>query len=146
MSAYRVHFEVYFSLSKLLDQSFSIRMMEHFKYLIDALEMARQSQENYFNTVLTTVNDHVLRLSVMTEPYYWHLHPNSDEVFIGLEGVLLIEIENETIELSPGQIFTVQKNVPHRTRPKDGRSVNLTFELQTMETVRTENADLESAS
>lgn len=110
--------------------------MELFGHITDALKIASQHQSGYFNTVLSTVNDHVLRLSVMTEPFYWHFHPNSDEVFFTLEGVLLIELESETVELSPGQIFTVQKNVPHRTRPKNGRSVNFTFEHQRMETVR----------
>lgn len=110
--------------------------MEHFSHITDAIQIANQHPNGYFNTELGTVNDHVLRLSVMTEPFYWHFHPNSDEIFLTLEGVLLIELESETIELSPGQLFTVQKNVPHRTSPQKGRSVNLTFEHQSMETVR----------
>ncbi|WP_353718853.1 cupin domain-containing protein [Dyadobacter sp. 676] len=110
--------------------------MEHFSHITDAIQMASEHQNGYFNTLLNTVNDHVVRLSVMTEPFYWHFHPNSDEVFLTLEGILLIELESETIELSPGQLFTVQRNIPHRTAPKNGRSVNLTFEHQHMETVR----------
>lgn len=110
--------------------------MEHFNHITDAIQIASQYQNGYFNTVLSTVNDHVLRLSVMTEPFYWHFHPNSDEIFLILEGVLLIELESETIELSPGQLFAVQRNVPHRTSPKNGRTVNFTFEHQSMETVK----------
>lgn len=41
------------------------------------------------------------------------------------------------MRLSPGQLFTVPKDVHHRTRPKGARSVNLTFELRDIETVRT---------
>lgn len=110
--------------------------MEHFNLIADAIQIANEHQNEYFNTVLSTVNDHVIRLGVMVEPFYWHVHPNSDEVFLTLEGILLIELENETIELLPGQLFTVQRNVRHRTSPKNGRSVNLTFEHQLMETVR----------
>ena len=29
-----------------------------------------------YDRVVAVVNDHVVRLSVMTEPFGWHLHPN----------------------------------------------------------------------
>ena len=52
-----------------------------------------------------------------------------------LEGILLIDLKTETIVLSPGQLFTVPKNIAHRTRPKGGRSVNITVEHSHIETV-----------
>ena len=72
----------------------------------------------------------------MTESFYWHYHPNSDETFITLEGVLCIDLQSETIELSPGQLLTIPKNTIHRTRPKGERSVNLTVEHGQIETVK----------
>ncbi|GAB4015328.1 hypothetical protein GCM10028808_40350 [Spirosoma migulaei] len=92
----------------------------------------------YANFTLATVNDHVVKLSVMTENYYWHYHPNSDETFIVTEGILLIDLETETIELLPGHLFSIPKNVVHRTRPKGERSVNLTVEHGQIEIVRIE--------
>ncbi|WP_310588197.1 cupin domain-containing protein [Larkinella terrae] len=88
------------------------------------------------NYAVAAVNDHVVRVSVMTESYYWHYHPNSDETFFTLESILVIELETETIELSPGQLFTVPKTVVHRTRPKGERSVNLPVENSRLETIR----------
>lgn len=88
------------------------------------------------NIPLSFFNDHVVRVGVMTEAFYWHYHPNSDETFLVTEGILLIDLEDRTVELKPGQLFTVPANVKHRTRPRGGRSVNLTFELAGMETVR----------
>lgn len=92
--------------------------------------------EPYTNIPLTTVNDHVIRLSVMTEAYYWHYHPNSDETFQVLEGGVYIDLEHRTVELRPGQLFTIPQNIIHRTRPVGERSVNITFEKADMETVR----------
>ena len=106
--------------------------------VIDFASIAARGTESYRNIPLTGVNDHVVRLSIMTEPYFWHRHPNSDETFLSVDGSLIIELDNETIELSPGQLFTVPKNANHRTRPGGARSVNLTFELQNIETVRVE--------
>ncbi|WP_229249102.1 cupin domain-containing protein [Dyadobacter sandarakinus] len=85
------------------------------------------------------MNDHVVRLSVMTESYHWHYHPNSDETFMTIEGTLLIDLETKTIELLPGQLFTIPKNVVHRTRPKGARSVNITMEHSQLKTVITES-------
>jgi mannose-6-phosphate isomerase-like protein (cupin superfamily) len=92
----------------------------------------------YTNLPLAWVNNHVVRVSVMTEAFYWHLHPNSDETFLVVEGVVVIDLADATVELQPGQLFTIPKNTPHRTRPKGARSVNLTFESADMETVRVE--------
>jgi len=89
----------------------------------------------YHNIPLSLVNDHVVRLSIMTQPYEWHYHPNSDEVFLVLEGVVCLDLEERTVELALNQLFTVPANVRHRTRPQGERSVNLTFERADMETI-----------
>jgi mannose-6-phosphate isomerase-like protein (cupin superfamily) len=87
------------------------------------------------NHPIANVNDHVVRISTMTEPYHWHFHPNSDETFLVIEGRLSIEFENGRLELDPGQMLTIPRGVHHRTRPVGSRSVNLTFELAESETV-----------
>lgn len=97
--------------------------------------MAGEVKEPYFNTILSRVNDHVVRMSVMTSPYPWHSHPNSDETFIGVEGIVLIETAEGILELTPGSSITIPRNVVHRTQPKGARSVNLTVEHADLQTV-----------
>ncbi|MCE7068065.1 cupin domain-containing protein [Dyadobacter sp. CY326] len=104
----------------------------------DLHQISEAATGHYTNLPLGLVNDHVIRISIMTEPFYWHYHPNSDESFLCIEGILVIDLEDKSIELHPGQLFTIPKNVLHKTRPKEGRSVNLTFELEGIETVRQE--------
>ena len=96
-------------------------------------------QSAYDNHPVAAVNDHVVRISTMTEPYYWHFHPNSDETFLVIEGRLSIEFDSGSVELDPGQLLTVPRGVRHRTRPVGGRSVNLTFELAQSKTVGVES-------
>jgi mannose-6-phosphate isomerase-like protein (cupin superfamily) len=92
------------------------------------------TDRDYDNHSVAAVNDHEVRISVMTEAYHWHCHPDSDETFLSLEGGLLIDLDNITIELAPGNLFTVTRGVRHRTRPVAGRSVNLTFERKDTKT------------
>ncbi|WP_233636000.1 cupin domain-containing protein [Hymenobacter setariae] len=94
-----------------------------------------QGIDSYKNIPVALANDHVVRLSVMTEAYHWHYHPNSDETFLVIEGVVCIELEAKTVELQVGQLFTIPAGVRHRTRPKGNRSVNLTIERTDLETI-----------
>ena len=103
--------------------------------LVDPLELSRAVTEAYRNVSLGTVNDHEIRLSVMTEQFRWHRHPNSDESFLGVDGELVIEFLDREILIAPGQMVTVPAGVLHRTRPAGARSVNLTFERIGADTV-----------
>ncbi len=89
----------------------------------------------YENRVVAAVNDHVVRLSVMTEPFRWHLHPNSDETFLCLEGQLRLETDGGVVVLGPGDLVTVTAGTAHRTSPEGKRSVNITLERADLETV-----------
>lgn len=95
---------------------------------IDPLELSARVTEAYCNVSLGSVNDHEIRMSVMSEQFGWHRHPGSDETFMGVEGELVIEFEDREVRLGPGQLVTVPAGVLHRTRPAGKRSVNLTFE------------------
>lgn len=102
----------------------------------DFLAMTAALRDGYRNEVLTTVNDHDIHVSVMEAPYFWHFHPDSDETFIGIEGVLIIDFEEGAIALRAGQLLTVPAGVRHRTRPGGARSINLTVEKANATTIR----------
>jgi mannose-6-phosphate isomerase-like protein (cupin superfamily) len=103
--------------------------------LIDPLALSRLVREAYSNVSLGKVNDHEIRMSVMTEQFRWHRHPDSDETFYGVDGELIIEFEDREVVVKPGQFVTVPAGTLHRTRPAGERSVNLTFERKDAETV-----------
>lgn len=88
----------------------------------------------YQNRVMLDFNDHCLRMAVFEGPYRWHRHPDSDELFLVLEGELEIELAGAApVRLAPGQAFVVAANTVHRTRGI-GRTVNLTCERQAART------------
>ena len=95
---------------------------------VDPLALSRAVTAAYQNCSIAKVNDHEIRLSVMTSGFPWHRHCNSDETFYVIDGELILEFEDREVALRPGQFLTVPKGVRHRTRPGGARSVNLTFE------------------
>ena len=102
---------------------------------LDPLRISQAITDAYDNRRIASVNDHEIRMSVMTGGFPWHRHPDSDETFYGIDGELIIEFAHHQVVLKPGELLTVPKGVLHRTRPGGERSVNLTFEKLGAETV-----------
>lgn len=88
---------------------------KHFE-VIDILQMVKECKDKWFNQTLTEVNSSIVRVGIIEGEYHWHKHENDDEFFFVLEGKLLIDLEDKTIELTSGQGVTISKNVMHRTR------------------------------
>jgi mannose-6-phosphate isomerase-like protein (cupin superfamily) len=88
---------------------------EHLERM-DVNEMVRECRDKWFNQTLTQVNDSVVRLGIVEGEYHWHKHDNDDEFFYVVEGQLLIDLEDRTIELNPSQGVTIPKGVMHRPR------------------------------
>jgi mannose-6-phosphate isomerase-like protein (cupin superfamily) len=88
---------------------------KHFE-LIDIPTIVKACEDKWFNQTLTKVNDSVVRIGIVQGEYHWHKHDHDDEFFFVLEGQLLIDLEDKTIELNPNQGVTISKGVMHRTR------------------------------
>lgn len=84
--------------------------------LIDVPAIVAENKEKWFNQSLTAINGSVARLGIVEGEYHWHKHDNDDEFFFVLEGKLLIDLEDRTVELNPMQGMTVGKGIMHRTR------------------------------
>ena len=84
--------------------------------VIDEKALADACEYTWYNQTLCRVNDSVVRLGVVQGEYHWHKHDEDDEFFYVVEGQLLIDLEDRTIELSPRQGFVVPKGIMHRTR------------------------------
>lgn len=84
--------------------------------LIDVRAIVDANEERWINFDLTTVNDAIVRLGVVQGEFHWHKHEVEDELFLVLEGLLLLDLPDGTVELGPWQGWTVPKGVLHRTR------------------------------
>lgn len=84
--------------------------------VIDVPSIVESCTEKWFNQTLTKVNESVVRLGIIEGEFHWHKHDNDDEFFFVLEGKLIIELEDRTIELNPGQGVTVPKGVKHKPK------------------------------
>lgn len=104
-------------------------------HVVDLVGLGGAVDDAYSNVVVNAVNDHCLRLAVFDGDYPWHHHPSSDELFLVVEGCLLVDLaDGRTLRLEPWQAVTVPAGLVHRTRT-EGRTVNLCFEALAADTV-----------
>lgn len=102
---------------------------------INLADTTNQINVNHTNFVLHNANDHCVRIAVFKGEYQWHHHPDSDEIFMVIEGQLLIDLENDvTLEVNPNEMVKIPAGVLHRTR-SNVRTVNLCFERENAKTV-----------
>jgi mannose-6-phosphate isomerase-like protein (cupin superfamily) len=100
--------------------------------LIDLASIIKSNKEKWFNQTLTKVNDSVVRIGIIEGEFHWHKHDNDDEFFYVVEGKLLIDLNDRTIELNPMQGVTISKGVMHRPRAPQ-KTVILMVETSSIE-------------
>jgi len=78
-----------------------------------------QNKFNKFNDqwspkVIEEMNDYQFKLVKIESDFTWHKHDDTDETFFVIEGKIGIEFEDETIELSAGEMIVVPKGKKHK--------------------------------
>ena len=102
--------------------------------IVEVQQLADACTDAWYNQTLCEVNDSVLRLGVMQGEYHWHKHDTEDEFFYVVEGRFIIDLEDRSVELEPGQGFVVPKGVRHRPRAPE-RSVVLMVETKDIDPI-----------
>ncbi len=98
---------------------------------VDVPALVAACRHRWYNQTLCQVNDAVVRLGVVQGEYHWHHHDVEDEFFYVVSGRLLVDLEERTVELRPGQGMVVPRGVEHRTRAPE-RTVMLMVERATI--------------
>jgi len=93
--------------------------------IINIPKLIANCTKKWQNMSLCEVNDSIVRLAVIEGEFHWHKHEKEDEFFFVINGLLLIDLEDQLIELNPNQGFTVPKGVMHRTRAPSRTAVLL---------------------
>ena len=70
--------------------------------------------EHWSPRVVAEMNDYQFKLVKVEGEFVWHDHPETDEVFIVLEGTLDIEFRDGKVTLESGEMFVVPKGLEHR--------------------------------
>ena len=64
--------------------------------------------------VIAEMNDYQFKLAKIKGEFIWHSHDSTDEVFIVIDGKMTIELRDDLIKLSKGDMYVVPKGVEHK--------------------------------
>lgn len=84
--------------------------------IIDIPALVAANGHPWYNQTLCEVNQSVVRLGVVEGEYHWHKHDLEDEFFYVVSGHFVIDLEDRSVDLQPGQAFVVQRGLLHRPR------------------------------
>ena len=70
--------------------------------------------EHWSPRVIAEMNDYQFKLVKVEGEFVWHDHPDTDEVFIVIEGCLNIEFRDRIVTLESGEMFVIPKGIEHK--------------------------------
>jgi mannose-6-phosphate isomerase-like protein (cupin superfamily) len=79
--------------------------------LKDKLE---QFSEQWSPKIIAQMNDYHFKIVKVQGEFIWHDHPETDEVFLVLNGQLEILLRDGRVHLNEGDMFVVPKGVEHK--------------------------------
>jgi len=83
-------------------------------FSINLKEKLSKFSEPWSPRVIAEMNDYQFKLAKLKGEFIWHTHPDTDEVFLLIEGQLSIEFRDGTVSLKQGEMFVVPKGVEHK--------------------------------
>ena len=66
--------------------------------------------------IIAQMNDYHFKLVKVKGEFVWHAHEETDEVFLVIDGELIIEFRDGEVEIKAGEMYVVPRGVVHKPR------------------------------
>jgi len=70
--------------------------------------------EHWSPKVIAEMNDYQFKLVKVKGDFVFHNHPDTDETFLVLAGMLRIDFKDGSVEVGAGEMYVVPKGVEHK--------------------------------
>ena len=81
---------------------------------INLREKLAMFSEHWSPRVVAEMNDYQFKLAKVQGEFVWHAHADTDEVFLVIEGELVLEFRDKVVPLAAGELYVVPRGVEHR--------------------------------
>lgn len=83
-------------------------------------KFAKLAEGGYATGIVAKMNNYDIKIVKFKGDFVWHSHPDTDETFIVLEGVLTMNFRGRAVDVRPGELIVVPKGVEHKPSSIDG--------------------------
>lgn len=80
---------------------------------VDLAEKLSLFSERWSPKVVARLNDYEIKVVKVEGEFVWHTHPDTDELFLVIDGELTIQLRDGNVQLRPGQLFVVPHGIEH---------------------------------
>ena len=70
--------------------------------------------DHWHPRIVGELNGQHVKLAKLKGEFIWHKHDDEDEMFFVIDGILKIEMREETVMIHPNEFYIVPKGVEHR--------------------------------
>ena len=70
--------------------------------------------EHWSPKIIAQMNGYQFKIVKVQGEFVWHDHPETDEVFVVLQGTLEIQFREGSVLLNEGEMFVVPKGIEHK--------------------------------
>lgn len=81
---------------------------------IDIYDKLARFTEQWTPKIVAQMNDSHFKVVKIQGDFVWHSHPETDEVFLVLDGAMRIDFRDGQVALRAGQLFVVPRGVEHK--------------------------------
>ena len=75
--------------------------------------------EQWDPKIIAQMNDYHFKIAKIQGEFVWHSHPDTDEVFLVVDGRLTIQLRDGSLELVKGDMCVIPSGVEHKPAAKD---------------------------
>ncbi len=73
--------------------------------------------DDYWNPrIVGALNGQLVKVAKFKGDFVRHRHEDEDELFLVVEGTLLIELPDKTLEVNPGEFAIIPRGIEHKPR------------------------------
>lgn len=97
-----------------------LQVMSHDTEVVSFEEMFARLEGPWQPRVVAAMNETLFKVAWIEGEFVWHQHDDTDEAFLVMEGTLLMDLEDRTVEVGPGEMYVVPAGTQHRPRSEAG--------------------------
>ncbi len=102
--------------------------------VVNLREKAGRIKELHSYKIVAQMNDYAFKLVRAKREFIWHSHPETDEVFMVVEGSLQIDLRDKSLYLGEGEMTVIPRGVEHKPVCREECTVLLIEPVSTLNT------------
>ena len=82
--------------------------------VVNLEEKASQIRELHKYKLIAELNDYQVKLVKAKREFVWHSHPETDELFLVVEGKMQLAFRDKVFDLKTGELIVVPRGIEHK--------------------------------